>query len=177
MIAWSKPSQNFIRFNSDASFHDNMASLGVVAIDEFGNKLGALGKILKAESPKEAKARALALAVGLPAAKGLKRVVIESDCVNIIEYMQGKEHQTSWQAKQQLEELNSTLSRFECIFFKWIPRACNVVANNISRWVMENKVEGSFSIEHLPQHICHLVNVEYYYIYIKTVLAQKKKVD
>lgn len=81
---WIKPPENYLTFNSDTRYINNLASIDMVARKRFEDILRIWEKMLNADLAEEAETRALSLVIGLAAAISLPNVIFECNCQNII---------------------------------------------------------------------------------------------
>lgn len=84
-----KQNHDFITFNIDATFQNQIASIGIIVRDHNGNMEVTLGRILSSNSFGEAEVRTFTLTIGF------KNVITESDSANIVNYVNGRVNLTS----------------------------------------------------------------------------------
>lgn len=81
---WIKPPENYLTFNSDTRYINNLASIDMVARKRLEDILRIWEKMLNADLAEEAETRALSLVIGLAAAISLPNVIFECNFQNII---------------------------------------------------------------------------------------------
>lgn len=84
----------------------------------------------------------------------LKEVMIETDCLNAVNYALNINLEISWQAKQYLYEVTPVLNKCACISIRWITRECNHIVDDFAKWVLHDQIKGSFNFCDLPPPIC-----------------------
>lgn len=83
---WRPPRPDYVKINTDAGFdvHRQIGSAGIVARNHKGEIVFGLTKMFPASSPLIAEALAFREAAAVAVSFGIARVVIESDCLEVV---------------------------------------------------------------------------------------------
>jgi hypothetical protein len=158
---WTKPHQEFMKINVDASFieEEKRGGWGFVARNEAGEiECAGAGKIVVVSSPFQAEAIACLHALKCVAEQGIMTIELETDCLNLKNALRSDE----WDAAPKgmlIGEINFFLrSPFNSAIPLFAPRSCNAVAHRLAQFGVELQNGSSTCwLENFPAFVTDLV--------------------
>ena len=132
---WTKPSEDFIKLNVHASFDMDTGTGGTGAIlrDHFGSIVsGGSWKLLFVEDDATAEACALCDGLLLAGEIGCNKLVVESDCSEVVEIMQNGGNSLGVTAAI-YEECAFLCRSFARVSFAHCPREANMAAHVLAK--------------------------------------------
>ncbi|XP_057441354.1 uncharacterized protein LOC130733241 [Lotus japonicus] len=130
---WRRPPRDFLKCNTDASFtkYNRKAAWGFIFRDEQGNTTCGSARILHASSTLMAEALTLREAVLMAINLDLKKVVFESDSLDLIQSCKGEKQKG--EIGTIVEDIKKWSEQFPQWSFSWIARAGNGAAHLIAQ--------------------------------------------
>lgn len=132
---WEPPPIACVKINSDGAFHSSRswAAFGVIARDNGGSaQWWHFGKI-RVSSALAIEAWALRIACAMAHEKEIVRAIFETDCKNLIDYVNGDILNCPWEILSVVEDIHSWASN-RSWSFNWCKRSCNSAAH----WIASN---------------------------------------
>jgi len=148
---WHKPSEKFVKVNIDASFDEGTGSGSTVVIIRYwtGGAIAASHTFLLylVDAPM---AKAFALKEGLLLAQhaGCNRLIVQSDCMEVVEIMANGGFSTN-SATDVYDECNIVWSGFEMISIEHCSREANKTAHELARRGMQTKLNCNWMMSPL----------------------------
>ncbi|XP_057453159.1 uncharacterized protein LOC130745025 [Lotus japonicus] len=142
--SWVHPPQGIIKINVDASIKDPNPSccLGVVARDHTGILIMGAAMRSFASSPASAEALALREGVILAANLGWNRILVESDCLALVETCKGNMQLAEVRAI--MDDVYELRKHFNYCEFRWTNRACNTPAHLVAQLAYHNELNSNW---------------------------------
>nr|XP_028964583.1 uncharacterized protein LOC114827108 [Malus domestica] len=130
-VRWCPPSSPFVKINVDAcwSKSSRMGFAGVVARQDGGRFRAAVRSSVLAPSSLVAESFAILRGCELGASLGFSSVIIESDSLQAISYLNGSLENGSWEAFPILARAQRLGSAFQNCRWSWVPRSANLAAD------------------------------------------------
>ncbi|XP_073363127.1 uncharacterized protein [Aegilops tauschii subsp. strangulata] len=147
----------------DAAFHQEAeaGAWGFIARDEMGNFIAAAaGKLEHIRSPLQAELSACMMAIDGAADLGAQRVVFESDCLTMINALNGREYDAAELGVLFREARSLCRLSFESYDFKFCRRGCNLIAHNLAQFGLGAVVSLSVWDVEAPDFVSALVGTE-----------------
>ncbi|PON86771.1 hypothetical protein TorRG33x02_174200 [Trema orientale] len=79
-------------------------------------------------------------------------VVIESDCLNLINYWNGSA-EVPWSAAHILQRMRDLAPSFSNLIVSFVPRQCNFLAHNLVSWAFTCNSFGEFNATEVPESV------------------------
>ena len=153
---WSPPPIDVVAISVDAAVRaeNRRVGLGIMARDSKGVVLGAETTVLHLGlSPQVAEASAVFHGMLFALDKGWSRIVIQSDCMEVISAIQ-KRGARATELGTVLNDIFILVSRFENISFIFHPRGCNKAAHVLASYAC-NFVSGASWSDSAPPCVLH----------------------
>ncbi|KAL3652421.1 hypothetical protein CASFOL_002102 [Castilleja foliolosa] len=147
---WTAPPPGWIKINTDAAFLDGDASTGVIFRDHKGSILYA---VTSTHSCLDAfSAEALALLKACTAADSLKtkKVIFESDCLNIITCLNTSFGSCNWNASPILDKIRKIWTGWPHWNFKFASRSSNGASHALASWAKSCSFDGIVPLIDIP---------------------------
>lgn len=130
---WRPPRLDVIKINSDAGFNEQtkVRSAGIIARNHEGEVVFGITKRFPATSPLMAEALALREAASVAVNFGLSRVVLESDCLELIRCC--RREIRKGEVLNVIEDTIGFANTLPACGFLWVPREGNKVANLLAQ--------------------------------------------
>lgn len=155
---WRPPRRDIIKINTDAGYnsHNQVGSGGIIARDWKGDVVFGLTKKFPATSPLIAEALVLREAAAVAVNFGLSRVVLESDCLDLI-YACRKET-VKGEIINIVDDIIHFAQELSWCGFTWVKRQGNSVAHLLAELTMSNAIPLHWRWNHPPalQRCLHL---------------------
>ncbi|KAI4989132.1 hypothetical protein ZWY2020_036449 [Hordeum vulgare] len=138
---WTPPAAGLYKLNVDACFNidSGTGSSGVVIRDDKGTFLAALcSGIPFADDAGSAEARGLRDGLLLANELGMQKLVVESDCMEVVDTMLEGGNSLGLAAAI-YEECAFLANNFSCIMFQFCPREANMAADTLARYAEPTK--------------------------------------
>ncbi|XP_013601216.1 uncharacterized protein LOC106412803 [Brassica napus] len=133
--SWTPPPTNWLKCNSDGSWHKDKATSGLrwICRDENGHVIWAGARsVIKATSPILAEAEALKWGAETMASFGYNNIIFESDLLALVRMINGSEE--VWPVLQPtIEVIRSTLSHIQKFDVRFSLRGENKAADRIAK--------------------------------------------
>ncbi|XP_070664898.1 uncharacterized protein [Malus domestica] len=131
VVRWCPPASPFVKINVDASWSKSswMGFAGVVARQDGGRFRAAVRSSVLAPSSLVAESFAILRGCELGASMGFSSVIIESDSLQAISYLNGSLENGSWEAFPILARAQRLGSAFQNCRWSWVPRSANLAAD------------------------------------------------
>ncbi|GLU20287.1 hypothetical protein SLE2022_364950 [Rubroshorea leprosula] len=138
--SWSRPPQDFIKINVDATYvpDSGSAALAMIARNSNGQICFGNSWLCVALSPLMAEALAMLRAIKSAINRGLHAVIFESDNQALISYIQQHEKLLPWEVKPVIMNISQACSCHPDFLFNYVPRKGNRVAD----WVAKSSLKG-----------------------------------
>lgn len=137
---WSPPSGAKIKINVDAAIftQSNAAGLGIVARNSAGEVIAWRQRLVHSVlCPDTAETLVVLESVRMAVDFGWQEVIIESDCLSVINAINSMETCLT-AAHHFVDEIKTLVSLFRCISFQHIFRLANNVAHELARQVVRD---------------------------------------
>jgi ribonuclease HI len=146
--SWERPANGWVKCNVDAAFYNGnrSAASGAILRDEDGRTCGGTAKwyeyCLNALA-----AEALACCDGMILARdrGVRRLILETDCQVLTRLWENRSHQRS-EISALLTQMEEISRSFEEFHFRFISRNCNMLAHACTRLVSRDSQVAEWSI-------------------------------
>ena len=132
---WEKPTEDLVKLNVDAAFDINSGAGGTCVIirDHFGSFVsGGRWSLQFVEDAATAEACALHDGLLLAGKIGCNKLIVESDCLEVVEIMQNGRN--SLGAAAIYEECTFLCHGFACVSFAHCPREANMAAHELAKF-------------------------------------------
>ncbi|XP_074304588.1 uncharacterized protein LOC141639334 [Silene latifolia] len=135
MVLWSPPPDSVWKINVDtATFEGIGCGIGVVVRNSVGEVGRAVVKQVRIQWGAEiVEAKAALLGLRMAAQMGLPRVILESDCLMLIDALKSKESVASYFGNVVLDILN-LVHLFNSVSFSFVKRGGNVAAHLMAHY-------------------------------------------
>ncbi|KAJ1402621.1 Ribonuclease H-like superfamily [Sesbania bispinosa] len=145
---WKAPAHGVVKYNTNATWSatKNIASIAFVARDSYGLLITGHAKKVPASSPLVAEALALREAITAAYNLGWSRVVLESDCLPLIEAC--RKEKSLGEIHLIVLDILSVASGLIYCGFTWIRRNGNEVAHCVAKAESTNSLPLSWSSSH-----------------------------
>ncbi|XP_057444326.1 uncharacterized protein LOC130736520 [Lotus japonicus] len=130
---WKAPGRDAIKINTDAAWKEKngTSSIALIARNHQGRMLTGAAMNWPSPSSLIVEASALREALILASNLGWDRIVIESDCLPLIDACERK--RTIGEIQMIVEDINKLKSNFVCCNLNWIPRRINKAAHSTAQ--------------------------------------------
>ena len=138
---WTKPPEDIVKLNVDAAFNiiSGSGGTGMVIRDHLGSLISCGRRRLQVEDAATAEASALRDGLLLAGEVGCNKLLVESDCMEVVEIMQNGGNSLG-AAAAIYEECSFLCRSFSRVSFAHCPREANKAAH-----VLASLAEGSSS--------------------------------
>ncbi|KAL9225663.1 hypothetical protein vseg_001559 [Gypsophila vaccaria] len=156
---WQPPPEGVVKINVDAGIYDTKRGFGVVTRDDTGEVVWC--SVLQEEGEMAAEtAEAMAILWAMTKARdaGISRVVVESDCLTVVNALNNSSEGRS-ELFLILDDIRSLASCFESISWSHIRRIFNKAAHELAHfkpWVTGCRVWAG----NIPAHILSVANAD-----------------
>ena len=164
MTRWSRPAQNFVKVNFDASFIESTKSgaWGFVVRSDTGEFIAAAAEKLKhLRNALQAETEACPAATEGASALGLHRVIFESDSQTLVHALQSKSHDLAEIGVLLREIRSECIGSFESFEFSFCPRSCNKVAHDIAQFGLRTETGCTGWADDAPEFVSGLIASEF----------------
>ncbi|OVA12759.1 Ribonuclease H domain [Macleaya cordata] len=137
----SPPTTGWIKINTDGAWNpiSKEGGSGVVVRDSTRNFIFAAAIYDMFSSAEEAEIRAIWIAVKKAKEQNYRNVEIEGDAKAVLEQLRKGDFNGTWSTDAFLKDIKLWTPYFENIVFTFIPRTCNIVANDLAQWGKNNQ--------------------------------------
>ncbi|OVA10666.1 hypothetical protein BVC80_59g59 [Macleaya cordata] len=156
---WLPPPHDHWKINFDASYviNNHQAGIGLVLRDFLGMCRGVRMILARLQSSEEAEAKAALEAVKWGISLQLQKIHIEGDAQIIINYLTTTTNSSiGWRSKAHLDEARSLFGNYQSIFFFYVPRLVNSVADALAS--MARTSTSECSLTEVPSFIFDVLN-------------------
>ncbi|XP_057459002.1 uncharacterized protein LOC130749647 [Lotus japonicus] len=142
---WCRPPPNFVKCNVDAAFPKSIAqgATGIIVRDGGGLLITGRASRIHTTSPLVVEALAFREAISFMANTGYPKVVIESDCSELVKACKGEIKVGT--IKGIVEDIIEIRQRFQYCAFTWTPREGNLVAHLAAKSCLEGNLGRNWS--------------------------------
>lgn len=157
---WCPPPSAMVKLNFDAAYNGETgaAAWGFVARDESGQFLAAAtGKLEYVRSPLQAEANACLKAIEGVSELGAQRIILESDCITLVNALNGREHDASELGVLFREAKSLCMASFQSHEFMHCNRVCNKVAHYLAQFGMGSVDPFSVWVYDAPDFVLSLL--------------------
>ncbi|XP_026434339.1 uncharacterized protein LOC113331914 [Papaver somniferum] len=133
---WTPPDNDCMKLNFDVSFVDNNAfsSWALISRNSAGDCDGLRGGAAHAIDPEQAEAQALLEAVLWAKQKGLTKLQLEGDCLNVISVVNGSLTAVKWTTHNLIKDALDILSSFSFWSCTYVHRDANHIADSLAKF-------------------------------------------
>lgn len=144
---WRPPPPGVYKLNIDASWKapSPACTLGAVIRDSNCRLVSGLDSRSLAPSPAVAEAQALREGLILAKSLGIDRILVEADCLSLIETCRGIKK--IGETRAILEDIKVLKRDFLHCGFTWIPRERNGVAHMVAQLAKQNKLKQNWVMD------------------------------
>lgn len=152
MVSWKAPPEGTVKINVDASWHKDMSFCATGLIARDSRAVFVAGDCRRLRGPSPVIAEALALREGIVTAHnlGLDRIILESDCLNLVEACKGGKQ--VGEAKVIVEDILKLQVTFQSCSFSWCSRNWNKAAHLTANACLHNTLAAGWTF-HPPMPI------------------------
>ncbi|XP_026434041.1 uncharacterized protein LOC113331533 [Papaver somniferum] len=139
---WTPPLNNCIKINFDASFVNNNTFSGWALISRnfSGDCDGLRGGAAHAIDPEQAEVQALLEAVLWAKQKGLTKLQLEGDCLNVINAVNGSLTAVKWTTHNLIKAALGILSSFSFWSCTYVHRDANHIADSLAKFARSHTI-------------------------------------
>ncbi|PON90929.1 Ribonuclease H-like domain containing protein [Trema orientale] len=130
---WELPPTPWIKINVDAAIRAEESVGAAVARDHQGVVLAIKTTLLSSPDPITAEALAMLLGLEVARAYSWPYVVVESDCLNLLNSWNGGS-EVPWQATHVFKQMRDLMISFSQVVITFVSRECNYFAHNLASW-------------------------------------------
>nr|KYP44637.1 Putative ribonuclease H protein At1g65750 family [Cajanus cajan] len=142
--SWVPPEHPNVKLNTDGSWRPNTRLMGTGGVirDCVGRWLFGFANSARTGDPLKAELTAVVEGLSLCWNVGLRNIICETDCGEVIEACESLVSLERWQVYANLvRALKELLSRNWLISIRWIPREINKVAHTLAGWGASSSVD------------------------------------
>jgi ribonuclease HI len=132
---WSPPPEGTVHINVDAARFSSSRRMGIGAVIRNHKRECSIAwseLIQEVTAPDVAEALALRHAMSLAGEEGFDKLVIESDCLSLVQRVKSLEIDRS-HVGVVVQDIKALVSGFSSVFFNHVYRHCNVAAHTLAR--------------------------------------------
>ncbi|XP_074266477.1 uncharacterized protein LOC141589750 [Silene latifolia] len=148
--SWARPSDGMWKINVDAGVKEGMGvGLGAVCRDGDGRVVWVVSKSSGICCVKSAEAEAILLGLKEAQSVGMRSIIIESDCLNVVDDLKGRKKGRG-DIFLIYDEIFSLVPFFDSVIFIYTRRVCNKLAHLVAHatpWTIGRR----FWTDRLPQ--------------------------
>ncbi|KAL3626892.1 hypothetical protein CASFOL_029297 [Castilleja foliolosa] len=147
---WKAPPICWLKINVDVAFTKDTTHTGVVLRNEHGSI--SLAAAFKHSCPDAVTAEALAILDAIDILNNIKpkKVIIESDCLNVVSFINGSSNNTFWTASPVVDRIRRCWNCWPTWIFKYTHRSSNGAAHNLANWADNYSFVGYISLDDIP---------------------------
>ncbi|KAL3631535.1 hypothetical protein CASFOL_024519 [Castilleja foliolosa] len=150
LAKWSPPPDGWIKINVDAAYDDGVAFTGLVCRDKNGTILLASTKKFSCLDPLTAESLAILEACNLNQPFLDQKVIVESDCLEAITWLNGNATNRFWSSSPVLDKIKSFWSFWPKWRFKFISRNSNGAPHTLAKWAKSCNFVGIVPLHSIP---------------------------
>lgn len=145
---WTKPPSQFVKCNVDAALSNTnpLAASGIIVRDSIGMFITGIASKFYSRSPIVAEAFAFREAISFLANTGYPKVVVESDCLQLVRACKGEI--CIGEIKGLVDDIKEFRKQFRYCAFSWTPREGNGVAHLIARSCLQGSLARTWTRVH-----------------------------
>lgn len=144
-----------LKINNEVAVVGDNFFLAAICRDTEGHILKATSSKLTGRNPIEGEARAARLACHLAAEFVDQVIVIEGDCLNLVNQVEELNSEPDWDIVGEVCTIRRLLMDHMQWSFRWIPREANCAAHNLAKWCSMNDVLRDLSLTDLLSDVVH----------------------
>jgi ribonuclease HI len=132
---WSPPPEGTVHINVDAARFSSSRRMGIGAVIRNHKRECSIAwseLIQEVTAPDVAEALSLRHAMSLAGEEGFDKLVIESDCLSLVQRVKSLEIDRS-HVGVVVQDIKALVSGFSSVFFNHVYRHCNVAAHTLAR--------------------------------------------
>ncbi|XP_048324028.1 uncharacterized protein LOC125420853 [Ziziphus jujuba] len=131
---WRRPSQGFIKINTDAAMSKEGSVLAFIARNEKGETMHIHTFKSDVFIPEVAEMEAILRAMQAATRFGWSKVSMESDAALVISSITARDFKSiHWTAEQFFKDILLLIPSFASIYFGWVPRRINGIADYVGK--------------------------------------------
>ncbi|KAL3647798.1 hypothetical protein CASFOL_008766 [Castilleja foliolosa] len=149
-LAWKAPPEDMLKCNIDAAFSNGHATSGVVLRNHNGSiKLAAVFHH-QCLDPATAESLAALDACKILSELKIRKVIIESDCLDVVSFVHGLPDICFWSAKPVIEKIKKFWNNWPSWIFKFSPRSSNGCSHALAKWGSSCNFNGFIPLDTIP---------------------------
>ncbi|PON82128.1 Ribonuclease H-like domain containing protein [Trema orientale] len=147
------PPSPWIKINVDAAVRTTEAAGAAVVRDHLGRILAMKTELFHNPEPVLAEANAMLLALQFARDNYWSSVVIESDCLILVNGWNGSS-EVPWQSDHIFLRMRDIAPHFSNLVITYVPRVCNYFAHNLVAWAYASSSFGDLTLAEVPDSVC-----------------------
>ncbi|KAL3639648.1 hypothetical protein CASFOL_014616 [Castilleja foliolosa] len=147
---WKPPPPGWKKINVDAAFTDGSACSGIVLKDIDGSILYTAAANHYCLDALTAETLAILDACHFLMSINAENVIIESDSLNVISFINGCSINSYWTAFPVVDKIKRAWNNWSSWIFKYAPRLSNGAANALAKWAVVNSFVGVITLASIP---------------------------
>ncbi|XP_026452588.1 uncharacterized protein LOC113353058 [Papaver somniferum] len=151
-IQWTPPPENTIKININVGLKDDYSVNVVVARNHYGAFVGSETSIGTLCSPLIAEANGFILAARLANRLNLHNILIESDSISMLKYLNDVSTRVPWRVLNIVNELRAFISIFSQVVFQFVRRP-NDIAHVLAKFAVKHHVQAQWTSSQPPSCI------------------------
>ncbi|KAL3641648.1 hypothetical protein CASFOL_012463 [Castilleja foliolosa] len=151
--SWNPPPIGWFKINMDAAFKDGNACSGVVIRNANGSFVHAYSMEHKCLDANTAEALAILDSCLVAQKLGLQKVLFESDCLNVVSFINGNSRNYYWTSGPVVEAIDNLKLKMPLWSFSFVPRVCNSAAHALAAWAFCNDFFGNIPLVSIPVNV------------------------
>ncbi|KAL3629912.1 hypothetical protein CASFOL_026224 [Castilleja foliolosa] len=147
---WTPPPAGWLKINVDAAYNLDLAHSGCILKNEHGSVCMASVNLHNCLDALTAECLVILEACNFLHANNIKNVIIESDSLNAISYINGSSRNSFWKASPVVEKIKRAWNVWPSWVFKFSPRSSNGAAHALAKWASCNSFVGLIPLSSIP---------------------------
>ncbi|KAL3634184.1 hypothetical protein CASFOL_021238 [Castilleja foliolosa] len=147
---WKSPPPGWKKINVDAAFSNDSACSGIVLKDTDGSILYTAAFTHSCIDALTAESLAILDACLYLMSINVVNVIIESDSLNAISFINGSSSNSFWTASPVVDKIKKAWNNWPSWIFKFTPRSANRAAHALAKWAVINSFVDVIPVASIP---------------------------